>query len=154
MKQFIIQTAWLGLLVLTCMLAGCKTTDAAHSGSLASVIVSGHTAEEIQQTTIDIFGWNGYARVTDLIFEKQGSKWDSMNYGSLGGKPVWIKMCVTLTTKGPGWYVLGCDAYVVDGHGEGFMETEQKLKFAKADDCKKILDQIKQRLSLQPAKSS
>lgn len=152
MNRFILGTGWLGLVLLAGVLAGCKTNDTAHTGNQASVIITGHTKEEIQQTTIAVFKSDGYTQVADLVFEKEGSKWDTVTYGSLGSKSVWIKIRVSLTSKGEGRNALGCDVYAVDNHGEGFMESERKLAFAKGDECKEILDQIKQRLSLSPPK--
>jgi len=50
--------------------------------------------------------------------------------------------------------VLSCDAFVVENRGEGILENERKLKFMMADECKKILDQIKRRLALPKAAAS
>jgi hypothetical protein len=152
MKRFIAKTEWLGLLALICILAGCKTTDTAHDGSLASVVINGHTAEEVRQTTTEVFGWNGYSQVADLTFEKKGTKWDLVTYGGWGAETVWFKMRVHLTSKAGNSQVLGCDVFVVEKNSEDFMNSERKLEFAKADECKKILDQIKRRLSLSAAK--
>jgi hypothetical protein len=150
MKRFIAKTEWLGLLALICILAGCKTTDAAGDGSAASVVIYGHTAEEVRQTTTEVFGWNGYTQVADLTFEKQGTKWDKVTYGGWGVDTVWFKMRVRLTSKAENSQVLGCDVFLVEKNSDDFMNSERKLEFAKADECKKILDQIKQRLT-QPA---
>ena len=102
MKRFILDAAWLGLLALACVLTGCKTTDAAHTGSLASVLIAGHTAEEIQRTAIEVFEWNGYARVSGLTFKKQGTKWDTIPSAVWCAEAVWIKMRVTLNKRGGG----------------------------------------------------
>lgn len=136
------------LLALACALAGCKTTDMAKNGSLASVVISGHTADEVRQTTIEVFGWNGYKQVSDLTFEKKGTAWDVVKYGGWATDSIWIKIRVQITSRSELWQVLGCDAYIVEDPGEGIMEDERKLKFVKADECKKILDQIQRRLSL------
>jgi hypothetical protein len=148
MKGFIVELVRLGLLVLVCALVGCKTTDTAGNGSLASVVINGSTAEEVRQTTIAVFGWNGYSQVSDLTFERKGTKWEKLTYGSLGAEEVWIQIRVQLATKAELWQVLSCDVYVVENRGDSIMESERKLQFAKADECKKILDQIKRRLSL------
>jgi hypothetical protein len=154
MKPSILATVRIGFLVLVGLLAGCKTTDTAQDGSLASVIITGHTEKQVQQTTIEVFRWNGFNQLSGLTFEKKGSKWDTLSYGSLDSKAVWIKMRVSITPMTEDRQVLSCDAYIVDNHGEGFMESERKLDFGKADECKKILDQIKRRLSVPPPKSS
>ena len=148
MKKTFGAFARLTLLAMVCALTGCKTTDTAKNGSLASVVISGHTAEEVRQTTIEVFGWNGYKQVSDLTFEKQGTKWDVVTYGGWAADSIWIRMKIQITSRGELWQVLGCDAYVVENRGEGILEDERKLKIMKGDECKKILDQIQRRLSL------
>lgn len=136
------------LLSLVFVAAGCKTTDTARDGSLASVVINGRTADEVRQTTIEVFGWNGYKHVSDLTFEKKGTQWDRMAYGSWLTDSVWIKIRAQINSRGEFSQVLGCDAYIVEDRDEGVMENERKLKFMMADECKKILDQIQRRLSL------
>ena len=137
-------TAWVAVFAL----AGCKTTDEAKQGYLASVVITGHSEEVIRRTTTEVFEWNGYKHLTNLAFEKQGTKWDTAKYGGLSGNPVWVKMRVTINRQAEINFVVGCDAYVVEDRDVIFMEEERKLQFGKRDDCKKILNQIKQRLSL------
>ena len=147
-KFLSMKPAQIGLLAMAIVLTGCETTDVAGSGSSASVMIAGHTDEEIRQTTVQVFGWNKYNRLDNLSFEKEGSSWDTTTYGSMNAKLVWIKMRARVTTQSGGFIVLSCDVYVVENHGDGFMQTERKLPFGKRDECKKILDQIKLRLSL------
>lgn len=154
MRRICMANVRLALLALAFVLAGCKTTDMAHDGSLASVVINGHTADEVRQTTIEVFGWNGYQQVSDLTFEKKGTKWDVATYGGWMADSVWIKIHVQITTKAELWQVLGCDAYIVENHGEGIMQDERKLKYMRADECKKILDQIQRRLALPKAEPS
>jgi hypothetical protein len=154
MKHTFAAAARLALLALACAIAGCKTADTAHDGSLASVVINGHTAAEVRQTTIEVFGWNGYKQGPDLTFEKKGTKWDVVNYGGWIADSVWIKVRVQITSRGELWQVLGCDAYIVENRGEGFLQDERKLKYSKADECKKILDQIQRRLALPKAEPS
>jgi hypothetical protein len=154
MKLTFAATARLALLALACTFAGCKTADTAHDGSLASVVINGHTAAEVRQTTIEVFGWNGYKQGPDLTFEKKGTKWDVATYGSWISDSLWIKVRVQITSRGELWQVLGCDAYIVENRGEGFLQDERKLKYMRADECKKILDQIQRRLALPKAEPS
>lgn len=154
MNQFILATRQIALLALLFVLAGCKTTDVAEDGSLASIFISGHAEEEIQRVTIEVFKWNGFDQLADLTFEKQGTRNDTLMFGGLDSGPVWIKIRVHVKPRGGDRYVLGCDAYAVQNHGDPFIETETRLKFSKADECKDILDQIKTRLSLPAAKTT
>ena len=75
-------------------------------------------------------------------------------YGSWISDSLWIKVRVQITSRGELWQVLGCDAYIVENRGEGFLQDERKLKYMRADECKKILDQIQRRLALPKAEPS
>lgn len=134
--------AWVLLFGLAC-LTGCKTTDTAHTGHAASVEISGHTKAEIQQAATKVFQAHGYTKISDLIFEKPGSVWDTANYGGWSSSPVWIRIKCDLESTDTHQYVLGCDAYIVEGHGEVGTEVERKLWFSRRSECKAILNEIK-----------
>lgn len=135
-------TGWIFLIGLVC-LTGCKTTDQARSGHMASVEISGHTKNEIQKATVTAFLANGYLKTGGLTFEKKGSTWDTANYGGWFEDQVWIKIRAEIFLADTGKYTLGCNAFAVDGHGEVGMETEHKFLFARRTECKKILDEAK-----------
>ena len=131
-------------------LTGCKSTDSADSGNMASVNISGHTDAEIKQAAAKVFLWEGYQQVNPLTFEKQGTSWDKMAYGGWSGNPVWIRMRINVAPAEAGQSILACDAYVVIDRGEGSMEEEKKLFTSYRSECKKILDQTKVRLDSPP----
>lgn len=133
---------WLLLIGLAC-LTGCKTADEAHSGHMVSVEISGHTESEIQQAAAAVFQANGYTKAGVLTFEKAGTSWETANYGGWSADKVWIRMRADISPTETGQYILDCDAYVVEGHGEAGMEIERKFWFAKRTECKQILDKIK-----------
>jgi len=128
-------------------LTGCHTADEARSGQMASVVISGHTPAEIQTATATAFRENGYRQIGELIFEKQGSGWESMNYGGWSSETVWIKVRAKIITVDSVNYTLSCDAFAVEAHSEGIMQIERKFKFAKRSECKKILNQVKAALN-------
>lgn len=130
------------LLGLVC-LTGCKTTDETHSGQMASVEISGYTRSEIQQAASTVFQAHGYTKMTGLTFEKTGTAWETANYGGWSSSPVWIRMRCKLLSVATRQYVLGCDAFVVEGHGEVGTEIERKFWFSKRSECKALLDEIK-----------
>ncbi len=139
---------WL-LLAVFC-LAGCKTNDEAHSGRMASVVVSGHTREQIQQALAAVFLANGFVKMGDLTFEKPGSAWETANYGGWSSSRVWIRMRTEIVPMATGQFELGCDAFVVEGHGVPGVEVERKFWVAKRTECKKILDAVKAALAAPP----
>lgn len=138
------------LIALAC-LTGCKTTDEAHSGNMASVEISGYSKAEILQAVADVFRAKGYTQMDDLTFEKPGSGWETANYGGWSSSRVWIRMRCHLVFIDIRQYALGCDAYVVEGHGEVGTESEQKFWVAKRTECKTLLDDVKAALKKLPA---
>ena len=149
MKQFALIPIWLGIVVLV-LSVGCKTTDTAHTGNLASVIITGTSAAKIQQATIETFDAHGYKKTTNLSFEKVGSSWDQINYGGMGSEPVWIKLQIKFTEEKESEFILNCNAYLVSDHSDNLIKDERELKYIKAGESKKILDEIKHRLSATP----
>ena len=154
MKHYLMQNicrsfGW-ALLAGVAGLTGCKSTDSADSGNMASVNISGHTDAEIKQAAAKVFLWNGYQQVNPLTFEKQGTSWDKMAYGGWSSNPVWIRMRINVTPGEAGQTILACDAYAVVDRGEGSMEEEKKLFTSYRSECKKILDQTKVRLDSPP----
>lgn len=148
-KRFIFIPIWLGPLALV-VLTGCKTADTAHTGNLASVVVTGTSADEIQRATIETFAANGYKKLTGFSFEKVGSRWDQINYGGMGSEPIWIKLQIKITKETESQFILGCNAYIVSDHNDNLIKDERELKYLKAGESKKILNKIKLRLTAFP----
>lgn len=147
MKYDLSRTVWVGFFALSLPLLGCKTADHAGEGYQASVVIAGHDAAAIREMTTKVFLENGYQQAAGLVFEKKGSRWNSLAYGGWGGQPVWVRVRVSLRPHGPGQHVLGGDAYFIRDRGAGFMEEEQKLSVSKRGECEKILNTIKARLA-------
>ncbi|HEY4417492.1 MAG TPA: hypothetical protein VGO57_17505 [Verrucomicrobiae bacterium] len=137
--------AFAALLCLLPILTGCKTTDHAETGQLASLEISGRSEADILRAVKAVFIANGYKHTKDLTFEKRGSSWDTAAYGGWSSA-VWIRLKATVDPTPTGQYVIGCDAYTVDNHDQGVMEMEQKRAYAKRDECAKLLEQVKAKL--------
>jgi hypothetical protein len=136
-------------------LTGCKTTDLADSGHMASVEISGRDEVEIRAMTAAVFLANGYEQTGPLIFEKRGTAWDTAAYGAWSGSAVWVRMRVTMDLPEENRCVLGCDAYQLVDRNQWMETQEQKFFFEKRGDCKKLLNEIKTRLaSLDPVSTN
>jgi hypothetical protein len=126
---------WVGL-------TGCRTTDQASTGHMASVEIHGHTEAEIREATTKAFLAGGFVAKDRLTFEKKGSAWDTFNYGGWSADLVRIRVRANIVAPDLDTHILGCDAFIVSGRDD-FMETERKPVFAKRSECKKILDAAK-----------
>jgi hypothetical protein len=147
MRRFFQVTGSVVLLAISCVLTGCKSTDLAKDGSLASIVINGYSKAEIQQATVEVFKSDNFYQVDDSTFEKKGSGNDTFMFGGLDMEQVWIRVRVHITPSGKDRYALGCDAYAVQNHGDRFIETETRFKYSKSEECMNILNQIRQQLA-------
>jgi hypothetical protein len=154
MKRIFQLVAGSALLFTVFFLTGCKTTDSADSGQLASVEISGHSEVEILRAMQTVFETEGYEHMSGMIYDKKGSSWDAAAYGgwSLGAVYVRLKLTVDLTPTGG--YVVGCDAYMVNGRNQGVLEEERKMYVSERSECKRLLDEIKTRVNAPAAVNS
>ena len=145
-SRFYSLAGWLILLGFA-GLTGCKTDDEAHFGHMASVIIHGPTRAEILQAAAAVFKANGYHETDELTFDKPGTAWETANYGGWSSNKVGVRIRLAIVSEEFGQYKLGGDAYVVEGYGDPGMEVEQTYWFAKRNECKKRLDEIKASLA-------
>src|SRR5689334_3855095 len=88
---------WLLALTITSIcLTGCQTDKGPSTDSTASILVRGRTTEQILQTAIPVFqrdGWNlQKSSEFEAVLERPGTKTDNRRYGSIDGKPVWMRV--------------------------------------------------------------
>src|SRR5260221_1115429 len=102
-KQNICRSLGWTLLVGIACLTGCRTTDQADSGEMASVKISARTGAEIQQAVAKAFLANEYQQVNPMTFEKQGTVWDKMDYGGGGPGPGLVRMSIQISSPGQPW---------------------------------------------------
>jgi hypothetical protein len=141
-------------LALLCGLlgAGCHLGQPA-SASFASVTISGKSAGEIRDATIAVFRENGYqvfGSSQGLTFEKEGSKANSISrdglVGSHYGAVTIIRVRAELVDLGHGAQRLQCQAYMVSGAGDAFMENESRLANFRSGPYQDLLDEVTKRL--------
>ena len=146
MKKILHLTVCSLLLMAAIFMAGCKTADQADTGQLASLQIDGHSEVDILRAMKAVFLADGYIHTHDLIFERKGSTWDSAAYSDIDMGTIWLRIKASVDPVATGGFVIGCDAYMVNAHNQGVMESEQKLSHTKRSECKTILGQSKARL--------
>ena len=141
-------------LALACGLAGtgCHLGQPA-SASFASVTISGKSAAEIRDATVAVFRENEYqvfASSQGLIFEKEGSKMNSISrdglVGAHYGAVTIIRVRVALVDLGSGMQRLQCQASMVSGAGDTFTEDESRLSNFRSGPYQDLLDEVAKRL--------
>ncbi len=131
-------------------LAGCKTTDTADSGQLASLEISGHSEVEILRAMQAVFQDEGYEHMTGMVYDKKGSAWDAAAYGGWSLGAVYVRLKLTVDSTVTRSYIVGCDAYMVNGRNQGVLEEERKMYVSERSECKRILNEIQTRLDMPP----
>jgi hypothetical protein len=143
------------LMAATIGLAGCSSMSKPASASFASVRIRGHTAEQIRATTALVFEQDGFSAVRvqrgEMIFEKEGSKWDSIAYGSwVDNTPVWVRVKLSVVPLAEADYRLQCQAYKVRNKGDPLIEDEVRVGNAHKKPYQALLDKVLGQLKRQP----
>lgn len=129
---------------------GCQSLSAPDSASFASVKIGGHTVEEVQATVVKIFQSEGYRATTSadgLLFEREGSRWEEIAYGSnVGNSKVINRVRAQVVELGGGVCRLQCTAYVVRDAATS-IEDEVQLLRPRRGYYQGLLDQVVQNLT-------
>ena len=126
---------------------GCKSLDKPHSASFASVQIQGHTAEQIRAATVVVFEQDGYAPAdvgrSEMVFEKQGSRWDRIAYGSwIDDDAVWVRVRVSMVPLSEGVFRLQCQAFKVRDKGDAVFEQQVRLRNNQSKPYQALLDKV------------
>lgn len=140
------------------VLVDCKSLDKPDSASFASVRIQGHTAEQIRAAAVVVFQQDGYMaaeiKPTQMVFEKEGSRWDQIAYGSwVNDAPVWIRVRVAMVALSADVYRLQCLAFKVRNKGDALSEDEVRLRNNHSKPYQALLDKILGQLHRSPATS-
>ena len=128
------------------VLAGCSSSKPA-GASFASVVISGHTAGEIEAVAEAVFRENGYQGAalpgTQMIFEKQASRTDQFAYsGLMDESPVKVRVLAEVVTLTDTSHRLQCTAYMVRNPGDSLFEEKQRLANFRRGPYQKLLDKV------------
>jgi len=137
------------LLLATASIAlmGCKSLDKPASAGFASVQIQGHTAEQIRAATVVVFQQDGYTAVdaprTEMVFEKEGSRWDRIAYGSwVDEASVWLRVRVSMVPISADTFRLQCQAYKVRDKGDALSEHQVRIMNNHSKPYQALLDKV------------
>lgn len=134
-------------------LVACKSPKVApgtpDDGSLASVFVTNSTRSAVSDVVFNVFRENGFmlksSLQSDLVFERQGTKWDTLAYGGWF-ENIWIRARVVVSIYEPGVFRVACKAYRVDGRGDISTGEEKSLPRTNAGYYQGLLNQVRTRI--------
>ena len=128
-------------------LPGCKSLNKPDSASFAAVRIHGHTMEQICAATVVVFQQDGYSAVdirpSHLVFEKEGSRWDRIAYGSfVDDAAVWIRVRGAIVPLSEGVFRLQCQAYKVRDKGDAVFEQQVRVTNSHSKPYQALLDKV------------
>jgi hypothetical protein len=129
---------------------GCASTPA--SASFASVTIHGHSAEEINHTTTQVFRDAGYSGGGEdgpkMVFQREGSLMSNLAYeGAVHtyyGAKMYVRVRTELVSLGEDSHRLQCQAHMV--HGDGFLQDEQRMTYIRRGPYQKLLNDVAKQL--------
>jgi hypothetical protein len=132
-------------------LTGCSSLDKSGAGAFASVQISGHTREQVRGAVLLEFEQDGYApadmKRDEMVFEKEGTRWDEVAYGGWLDKNIWVRVSVSLVPLSDGAYRLQCQAFKVRDKGAPTQEDPVPLRKNKNKPYQAVLDKVAARLA-------
>lgn len=145
------------ILLAGAALGGCKSLGEPASASFASVKIGGHTRQEVVAATIKVFedaGYQTFASGGELVFEREGSRWDQIAYGDLvGNEPVINRVRAQVVELGGGVFRVQCSAYAVR-HSGSMAVDEVRLRGPRSGPYRALLDKVVWRLTEEPAQQA
>ncbi|MFO1476142.1 MAG: hypothetical protein U1F98_05770 [Verrucomicrobiota bacterium] len=125
---------------------GCGTLSAPFTDGYAEVRIAGHTREEIHDTLVSVFESDGYSVVIPSqdrpVFEKVAPVNYQGAYRSIGGKPVDVRVKVTISRLKADTYRIACTPHIVRDNGDPYVEEEVPLSNMRIRPYQKLLDQV------------
>jgi hypothetical protein len=139
------------LIALGAGLAGCSSLAKPGSGAFASVQIPGHTRDQVRGAVVLEFEQDGYTAVEvkreEMVFEKEGTRWDQMAYGSWLEKNVWLRVTVSVVPLGDAAWWVQCQAFMVRGKGNPTQEEPVPLRKKQNKPYQAVLDKVAARLA-------
>ncbi|MBC8002717.1 MAG: hypothetical protein H7X97_09025 [Opitutaceae bacterium] len=142
----------IGGLALLCatLFSGCRSMTMPASASFASVVIAGHSVQEIEKATVAVFQADGYRASLPgggvMVFEKEGSRQKELAYSGLSGERVDVRVRAEIEDLGTGSHRLQCQAFIVQDAGDSFFAEENRLSNLRRLPYQKLLDEAAKRL--------
>ena len=138
-------TTAFGLLLVT----GCQSSKPG-SSSHAAVEIKGHSASEIQDTTVAVFAENGYTLRTNtpvlMLFDRPATTGEKVKYGDWYNEGMKIQVKARLQNQAAETYLLRADVYWVQNPNDTNFREERRMMMFSSKAYQKLLDDVEYRL--------
>ena len=140
-----------GLLLVT----GCQSSKPG-SSSHAAVEIKGHSATEIQDTTVAVFAENGFTLRTNtpvlMLFDRAATGGEKVKYGDWFNDGMKMQVKVRLQNQAAQTYLLRADVYSVQDPNDQNFREEKRLMMFSSSSYQKLLDDVAYRLKFSAVK--
>ena len=138
-------TGVFGLLLVT----GCQSSKPG-SSSHAAVEIKGHSATEIQDTTVAVFAENGFTLRTNtpvlMLFDRPATAGEKVKYGDWYNDGMRIQVKARLQSQPQETYLLRADVYSVQDPNDTNFREEKRMMLFSSKAYQKLLDDVAYRL--------
>jgi hypothetical protein len=135
---------------------GCSVLTAPFTPGYAAVEIKGATVEQIHSAAIAVFEDDGFVVTIPSqdrpVLEKLAPGNYQGAYRSLGGKPVDVRVKLSISRLSAGKYRLSCAPYVIRDNGDPYVEEEDRLSNMRIAPYQKLLDKVVALLNPPPVK--
>ena len=140
--------------VLGGAVAGCRSLEGPSSASFASVVIRGHSEEEIAAAATKVFGEDGYTSAPaaggSMVFEKEASRARTMaRAGAVDtyyGAHTINRVRAEIVPLADGAFRLQCQASTVSGTGDAFFDEEVALTNLRSGPYRALLRKVEAEL--------
>jgi hypothetical protein len=144
-KQLVILILAAGLATVV----GCGATKPA-SASFASVVIDGHTVNEVRNAAGEVFTADGYTamvRGNEMRFEKEGSRAKQLAYeGFADPGPVKIRVDARIVQLSESSIRFECNAYIVKSPGDPTFEEVIKVQNIRSGPYRDLVNKVAAKL--------
>jgi len=137
------------------LVTGCQSSKPG-SSSHAAVEIKGHSATEIQDTTVAVFAENGYTLRTNtpvlMLFDRPASTGEKLKYGDWYNDGMRIQVKARLQSEPGQTYLLRADVYSVQDPNDSNFREERRLMMFSSKAYQKLLDDVAYRLKFASTK--
>jgi hypothetical protein len=134
--------------------SACSSMSGPGYASFASVRIENRSMAEVEATTQQVFGENGYVGGAPIsgrmVFEKEGSRAttvarEGFMAAQSGARSIVRVRAQVVRLEGDA-YRLQCEAFMVTGAGDSFFEEEHRLTNVRGAPYQRLLNEVARRL--------
>ena len=131
------------------LVTGCQSSKPG-SSSHATVEIKGHSATEIQNTTVAVFAESGFTLRTNtpvmMLFDRVATTGEKVKYGDWFNDGMKMQIKVKLQSQPEQKYLLRADVYSVQDANDPSFREEKRLMLFSSKTYQKMLDDVAYRL--------